>query len=335
MKKILIFLLTTLFLVIIPVGASAKSVTKVYVNTQEVKFQVNPVVVGGTTLVQFRPIFEKLGYNVTLTKGADKGLYDVISAEKNGTTISFIIGQTQAISGGKVYYLSVPPKSINGSSMVPLRFIAEASGYNVNWNPKLNRIDITYNQAQSPANDLGDTDPVTSEDSSFEYKNAYKWGASINTVKSSQKTSPVLERTNTDGNKEVVYSSTFGGQNGRLGFTFDSSGLIEVMYLSSPSSEFINSLGTYTSCYMDLSFMYNNGSGPSDMKWNTDSISIQAYKEVYKNNNSGMTEMAMKSDELSLLAEYGSTDSSIYLMMQNTGTFSKPEYMVGLNYVKK
>lgn len=331
MKKILFTVLTSLLiLTLIPAGVFAQNILKVYVNTQEVKFQVNPVVEGGVTLVQFRPIFEKLGYDVTYSVDKEKKLYNVISAEKNGSMIMFIIGQTQAEAGGKFYNLSVPPKNINGSSMVPLRFIAEVSGYDVNWNPNLNRIDITSHQVSNEQ-----LTQSSINDASFEYKNNFKWGTSATTVKSAQKISPVLERTNSDGNKEIVYANAFGGKNGRLGFTFDSSGLIEVMYLSSPSSEFINSLGVYSGCYMDLSFMYNNGDGPSDIRWKTDSISIQAYKEVYKNDNSGMTEMAMKSDELSLLAEYGSADSSIYLIMQNTGTFSDPEYMVGLNYVKK
>lgn len=341
MKKIIMLIVCLLFMMSsLPGKTFAQNEIKVFVNTQPISFSVKPVNEGGSILVQFRPIFESLGYNVTYSTSGSR-LY--INGEKNGRIVTFIIGEKIAFAEGKSYTLSTAPKRINGNSMVPLRFIAEASGYEVVWKPSLNRVDITYTSGDyivQTTDSANVSNPNTTandgiEESLFEYKNIFRWGVSVNDVKAELKVNPVLERTNDDGNKEIVYLSSFGGSNGRVGYTFDNTGLIEIMYLSESSSDFRNSLATYAGCYMDLSYLYNNGEGPSDKRWNASNITIQAYKEVYGNDNQGMTEMAMRSNELTLLANYQSLDSDIYLVMQNTGVFLKPDYLVGLKYAKK
>jgi hypothetical protein len=295
---------------------------------------VKPVNEGGTILVQFRPIFESLGYNVTYSMSGGK-LY--IQGEMNGRIVTFIIGEKTAIVEGKQQTLGVAPKRINGNTMVPLRFIAEASGYEVIWKPNIKKIEITYTQGNMQISNSTEKTTTNSvmTDNLFEYKNEFEWGTSVSTLKAAKKTSPVLERTNSDGNKEVVYVSSFGGNDGRLGYTFDSSGLIEVMYLSNFKKDFKGLLSTYAGCYMDLSYLYNNGEGPDDKKWDAKATTIQAYEEIYANDTRGMVEMAMRSNELTLLAQYNTAGTGINLIMNNSGTFSDPEYVVGLNYFKK
>ena len=92
------------------------------------KFDVQPVVRNGTTLVQMRPLFEYLGAKVTW-----KAKTKQIDATKGSTKIKLILGNKQATVNGKSKALAVPPQAINGHTMVPLRFVSESLGTKVEY----------------------------------------------------------------------------------------------------------------------------------------------------------------------------------------------------------
>lgn len=85
-----------------------------------------PVIENSRTLVPVRAISDAFGMEI----GWDEQTRTV--SLKNGE-IKLTIGSKTAYSGGEKITLDVAPSIQNGRTMVPLRFISEALGYNVNF----------------------------------------------------------------------------------------------------------------------------------------------------------------------------------------------------------
>ncbi len=88
-----------------------------------------PVQRFGTVLVPLRGVFEKLGATV---------MYDsatrTILANRGATTVSLKLGDAQAMVNGQPQTLSLPAQAVSGTTLVPLRFVSEALGAQVQWN---------------------------------------------------------------------------------------------------------------------------------------------------------------------------------------------------------
>ncbi|MBP3965567.1 stalk domain-containing protein [Paenibacillus lignilyticus] len=95
------------------------------INGKKVDFAASsqPLIMNGTALVPFRPIFEQLGLTITW-KSAEKR----IIGESNQLDLAMTLGSKKATVNGKIMDMPAAPSSINGTTYVPLRFIGEASG---------------------------------------------------------------------------------------------------------------------------------------------------------------------------------------------------------------
>lgn len=87
-----------------------------------------PVQRFGTVLVPLRGVFEKLGASVMYD-----GATQMIMANRGATTVSLKIGGTQATVNGQPQTLALPAQAVNGTTLVPLRFVSEALGAQVQW----------------------------------------------------------------------------------------------------------------------------------------------------------------------------------------------------------
>lgn len=87
-----------------------------------------PVQQFGTVLVPLRGVFEKLGATV-MYDAASK----TIRANRGSTTVSLKLGDTQASVNGEPQTLALPAQAVNGTTLVPLRFVSEALGAKVQW----------------------------------------------------------------------------------------------------------------------------------------------------------------------------------------------------------
>lgn len=87
-----------------------------------------PIVKDGRTLVPFRKLFETLGFTV---QWVEEGTVRKAIGTKNSLSIELTINNTNAIVNGKAVALDVPAQIIDGSTMVPLRFVSESSGLHV------------------------------------------------------------------------------------------------------------------------------------------------------------------------------------------------------------
>ncbi len=116
---------------------TASAADKVYADRKEVTFSVKPVAQNGTTLVQLRPLFESLGIELNWN-----GNTQTVTGTKGDATFALVLGQRTATINGKPFELAVPGKAINGHTMVPLRFVGEATGAVVGWHAETRTISV-------------------------------------------------------------------------------------------------------------------------------------------------------------------------------------------------
>jgi len=137
MIKRILFICSSLF-VLLAFCCTAEAAPKVMVNYKTVNFDVDPVIENGTTLVPMRAIFEAMGADVTWDGDTKTAI-----AKKDNTTVILPIGSLTPMINGEPYQLTVPAKTINNRTMVPLRFIGEAFGAEVIWSNEKQSIEIT------------------------------------------------------------------------------------------------------------------------------------------------------------------------------------------------
>ncbi len=134
-KKWLVLIVSALLVVLaFPLGASAAETAKpitVRLGEEELKFDVNPVSVNGTTYVEFRTLFTALGFAVDYD--AQK---KTITGSAEGHVIQMTIGSDQSYINGEPAAIKAQPLTQGGRTLVPLRFIGEATGLQVDWDSK-------------------------------------------------------------------------------------------------------------------------------------------------------------------------------------------------------
>jgi len=91
----------------------------------------NPVIIDGRILVAARTTFQVLGVTTEWYPS-----YGVIEMSKGDKSITMSIGLKVAYTDRSVKYMEAPPILVNGTVMVPIRFVAEAFGENVGWDAK-------------------------------------------------------------------------------------------------------------------------------------------------------------------------------------------------------
>lgn len=109
----------------------------IYIDGQRQEYSYQADVEKGTTLTPLRGIFESLGASVNWNSKSQ-----TIEAHKGNTKIWLKIGSRNAKVNGKTVTLSVPAKVQYGRTLVPLRFISEALGENVQWDSSTRSIYI-------------------------------------------------------------------------------------------------------------------------------------------------------------------------------------------------
>jgi Copper amine oxidase N-terminal domain len=108
----------------------------VVVNGSTMQFDQPPVEQAGRVFVPLRGIFEQLGASVVYQNGQ-------INATGDGRNVSLQIGSTNATVNGQTQTLDSPPFVEGSRTLVPLRFVAQALGANVDWNNNTSTVTIT------------------------------------------------------------------------------------------------------------------------------------------------------------------------------------------------
>jgi len=116
---------------------------EIILNAESLKFDQPPIIVNNRTFVPVRAVVEAMNGDVNWD-----GVTQCVTLSHNGDTIKLFINSTTAYLNGEPTILDVPPQAINGRTLLPIRFVAENFGYNVEWNEYSKTIDI-YSKSEN------------------------------------------------------------------------------------------------------------------------------------------------------------------------------------------
>lgn len=122
----------------VPFVAAQDSAPVVYLDGKSLTFEVPPMIIDGSTLVPLRKIFEEQGATVDWEPSTR-----TVTAIKDTIQIIYTVGSNTATRNSETLTLATPGQIIDGSTLVPLRFVSEALGNTVGWEPNTKTIIIS------------------------------------------------------------------------------------------------------------------------------------------------------------------------------------------------
>lgn len=138
MKKVLSLLLVIVLMFAFNTGASADEAICVTLDGNYVGFDVEPQVIDGRIMVPIRAIFEAMGAVVEWDNATSTAV-----CTKGDTVVKMTVGSKEMYIGSELLTMDVSPAVIDGRTLAPARYVAEAFGANVQWNQDANTVVIT------------------------------------------------------------------------------------------------------------------------------------------------------------------------------------------------
>ena len=126
-------------------AAMAADDVKVYVNGEQLAFDVPPMIENERTLVPMRAIFEALGAEVSWD-----GETATVTAVKGDDTQRITIGSNILYINGSGIELDVPARIVDERTLVPVRAVAESFDAKVDWDGKTQSVLITAENQPEP-----------------------------------------------------------------------------------------------------------------------------------------------------------------------------------------
>lgn len=141
MKKIISLLITVVLVMssLICLSVADEGIT-VYLEGRKINFDVPPQTINGRTMVPIRAIFEAMGATVSW----DEATQTAIST-KNNTTVKMTLNRTTYYINDTASEMDVTPVIIDGRTLAPAIYVAEAFGYYVNWDSITKSVLISKN----------------------------------------------------------------------------------------------------------------------------------------------------------------------------------------------
>lgn len=134
-------------LVLQPATAQAAKAITIYVDGVQLKTDQPPVMVQGRVMLPLRAIFEALDASVDWDRKKQ-----TVTAIKGDTTVVLKIKSRVAIINNQTVTLDVPAQILGGRTMVPVRFVSEALGQDVDWNTRSQVVTINSDNPDTPSN---------------------------------------------------------------------------------------------------------------------------------------------------------------------------------------
>ncbi len=141
MIRPIIIIALLLAAIAVPLPAYADESTRVFVDGQEISFDVPPTRSQGRIMVPFRGVFEALGvpeHNIEWIPEKN-----TVACIINGQNMFVVVGDNNIYLGSRTINSDVPAQIIEGRLMVPLRVIAEAALCRVDYDPSSETVSIT------------------------------------------------------------------------------------------------------------------------------------------------------------------------------------------------
>ncbi|HSN67131.1 MAG TPA: beta-propeller domain-containing protein, partial [Fusibacter sp.] len=134
LKKIVIF---TILALMCWLPSFADDTIRIEIDGKPLVLEVAPQIENGRTLVPFKAIFEALGLKIDWVSG--ERIATAYNADMN---VSIKIDAAYGNINGELIPLEAPGKIVDGRTLVPLKFISEAFGNEVVWNPDKRLVSI-------------------------------------------------------------------------------------------------------------------------------------------------------------------------------------------------
>lgn len=135
----------------------------VVLDGQKLVFDQPPINKDGRILVPMRAIFEAYGATVSWDQKTR-----TVTATTEYKTIKLTVDKNAAYINGALFTLDVPPIIVNGSTLVPVRFVSEALDATVTWNKPVVTIvtnkRVTETPIANPAEGNMIVEPITPPD---------------------------------------------------------------------------------------------------------------------------------------------------------------------------
>lgn len=146
--KRLIMAVIMLLLAVFPCGCSAQNIkntavlqigsTVISINGNESRLDTAPVIQNGRTLLPLRAVVEGLGGSVAWEEETRTAVF-----AKGDKVIFMTIGSNTAFVNTTEFTMDVEPVIIGGRTMLPIRFVAENLGFQVEWDEITQKITVT------------------------------------------------------------------------------------------------------------------------------------------------------------------------------------------------
>ncbi len=109
----------------------------VTVNGSKIDFDVPPKAIDGTTMLPVRLALEPLGAEFVWD-----GENNTVTITAKGKTIVLTIGSATALVDGIEKLMAQPAMATDGRTLIPIRFVSEELGYNVDWDGETSTVII-------------------------------------------------------------------------------------------------------------------------------------------------------------------------------------------------
>lgn len=126
----------------IPSTYAATNQVKIVLDGYSLPFPVAPVVISGTTMVPFRAISEALGIEVQWNQKLKKITATKLT-DQGSKVVELTMGNKTAKVNGQNTALTLAPRTISNTTMIPLSFFSQQFGAAVGWNQATKTVSIT------------------------------------------------------------------------------------------------------------------------------------------------------------------------------------------------
>ncbi len=109
----------------------------VYLDANKIEFDVKPQIIDGRTMVPIRAIFEKMGASVEWDAATNSAI-----CTKGDTVVKMTVDSMDMYVNGQLTKMDISPVVIDGRTLAPARYVAEAFGADVQWSQLNNTVVI-------------------------------------------------------------------------------------------------------------------------------------------------------------------------------------------------
>lgn len=127
-KRTMVLIAVIVFIGTVNISAADNNHISVYVNDFILDSDVNAQIINSRTMVPMRAIFEALGAEVNWNEANQTAV-----GTKDGVTVSLTIGSRTMYVGDSTVKLDSPPVIVSDRTLMPVRAVSEAFGFEVQW----------------------------------------------------------------------------------------------------------------------------------------------------------------------------------------------------------